>query len=151
MFDQVLDFISGRATTPALADDDDLSRAVAALLVEAATMDSDFTAAERATIERLLQDRFDLPPERVRALVAAAEQTISGATQLFPFTREICRSLSPEARSGIIEMLWRVAYADGTLDPDEDALIRHVASLIHVTDRERGLARQRALAKIAAE
>jgi DNA polymerase-3 subunit gamma/tau len=45
----------------------------------------------------------------------------------------------------IIEMLWRVAYADGELDPHEDALIRQLAGLIHVTDRERAFARQRAL------
>jgi uncharacterized tellurite resistance protein B-like protein len=45
-------------------------------------------------------------------------------------------------------MLWQVAYADGVLDPEEDLLIRRVAGLIHVTDRERVLARQRALAAL---
>ena len=42
-------------------------------------------------------------------------------------------------------MLWKVAYADGVLDPHEDALLRQIAGLIHVSDRDRGLARQRAL------
>jgi len=45
----------------------------------------------------------------------------------------------------VIEMLWQVAYADGTLDPYEDSLIRQVAALVHVDDRARALARQRAL------
>jgi uncharacterized tellurite resistance protein B-like protein len=50
----------------------------------------------------------------------------------------------------IVEMMWEVAYADGTLDPQEDALLRRIAGLIHVSDQERGLARQRALEKLRA-
>ena len=50
----------------------------------------------------------------------------------------------------IIEMLWKVVYADGVLDPYEDMLLRRIAGLIYVPDRERGMARQRALAHIAA-
>ena len=45
-------------------------------------------------------------------------------------------------------MLWTVAYADGVLDPEEDMLVRQIAGLIHVPDKERGLGRQRALAKL---
>jgi uncharacterized tellurite resistance protein B-like protein len=42
-------------------------------------------------------------------------------------------------------MLWRVAYADGVLDPHEDQLIRQIAGLIYVSDHDRMLARKRAL------
>jgi uncharacterized tellurite resistance protein B-like protein len=45
-------------------------------------------------------------------------------------------------------MLWKVVYSDGTLDPHEDALIRQVAGLIQVLDRERSAARKRALEKL---
>ena len=44
-------------------------------------------------------------------------------------------------------MLWEVAYADGVLDPEEDAMIRKIAGLIYVEDRDRMLARQRVLAR----
>ena len=47
----------------------------------------------------------------------------------------------------VIEMLWDVAYADGVLDPEEDLLIRRIAGLIYVDDRERVMARQRVLAR----
>ena len=46
-------------------------------------------------------------------------------------------------------MLWTVAYADGVLDQYEDTLLRQIAGLIHVPDRDRAIARQRALAKLA--
>jgi uncharacterized tellurite resistance protein B-like protein len=70
------------------------------------------------------------------------------STQFFPFTRQIVQRISHEDRAHILEMMWEVAYADGVLDPQEDALLRRIAGLIHVSDRERGLARQRALEKV---
>jgi uncharacterized tellurite resistance protein B-like protein len=148
MIDRMLDFRTGRKT-PALADQpDELELAVAALLIEAARMDDQFDAAERGTIERLLTERFDLAPDQLRALMEAAEAAVRQSTQFFPFTRQIVQRISHDDRAHILEMMWEVAYADGVLDPQEDALLRRIAGLIHVSDRERGLSRQRALERV---
>ena len=45
-------------------------------------------------------------------------------------------------------MLWEVAYADGVLDPLEDTLLRRIGGLIDVSDRERGAARLRVVARL---
>ena len=145
MFDRLLDFLSGRAEPTTDGPKAELEAAVAALLVEAARKDDDFDARERATIEELLSKNFQLTPEEARKAIAAAEYAVADTTQYFRFTHRINQSLSEAEKSKVIEMLWRVAYADGVLDPYEDALIRQVAGLIYVTDRERAFARQRAL------
>jgi uncharacterized tellurite resistance protein B-like protein len=41
-----------------------------------------------------------------------------------------------------------VAYSDGVLTSDEDTLIRRVAGLIYVPDRERGEAKRRVLERL---
>jgi uncharacterized tellurite resistance protein B-like protein len=41
-----------------------------------------------------------------------------------------------------------VAYADGILDPEEDALVRRIAGLIYVSDADRVAARQNVLRRI---
>lgn len=148
MLDRVLDFLTAREMPSVSPDAGELSLAVAALLIEAARMDDEFGAAERAAIERLLQAKFGLTHDDVHALIGQAEEAVRRSSQLFPFTQKICRALRPEERVPIIEMLWTVAYADGVLDPHEDMLVRRLAGLIHVPDRERALARQRALAHI---
>ncbi len=145
MIDRLLAFLSGSETPDLEKGTGDLEFSVAALLIEAARMDSNFDAAERATIERLLAARFNLAPEAVRSLVEAAERKVQHSAQYFPFTREICKRLGAEERVEIIEMLWKVAYSDGVIDAYEDTLLRQIAGLIHVPDKERGLARQRAL------
>ena len=148
MIDRLLSFLTGQ-DAPALDERiDELQISVAALLIEAARMDSNFDAAERATIGRLLAERFDLAPEAVQSLVEQAEQKIEYSAQYFPFTHEICKRLSIEQRVEIIEMLWKVAYSDGVLDPYEDMLLRQIAGLVQVPDKERGLARQRALEQL---
>jgi len=43
-----------------------------------------------------------------------------------------------------------VALSDGVLDPYEDMLLRQIAGLIQVPDKDRGLARQRALEQLKA-
>lgn len=148
MIDRVLDFLTGRAAPEPASGADELQLAVAALLIEAARMDDDFSLEERRTIERVLSARFHLDPGEVRELFIAAERAVRGSTQFFPFTQQIVKQISHEDRGHILEMMWEVAYADGVLDPHEDMLLRRIAGLIHVNDRERGLARQRALEKV---
>jgi uncharacterized tellurite resistance protein B-like protein len=145
MLDRLLNVLAGREAPANLARDD-LELAVAALLVEAARMDSVFGGEERALIEGLLEKRFALAPDDVKTLIDKALHKVESSAQYFPFTSLITRQLECAQRAEIIEMLWRVAYSDGVLDPHEDMLIRQIAGLIHVPDRERGLARQRALA-----
>src|SRR5262249_7303453 len=92
--------------------------------------------------------KFDLGPWDVQRLIERAQKSVTQSTQYFPFTHAICRDMTIEERTQIIEMMWTVAFADGALDPEEDMLLRQVAGLLHVPDRDRGLARQRALASI---
>ena len=145
MFDAILGLLTGRESSAARGGEDDLRACVAALMVEAARMDDRFDAAERAVIERLLADRFSLSAPETRALVAAAERAVAQSTQIFRFTDSVVQHVDVADRVRIIEMLWEVAYADGVLDPHEDQLVRRIAGLIHVSDRDRGLARQRVL------
>jgi uncharacterized tellurite resistance protein B-like protein len=150
MIDRLLDFLTGREAPAPNARTDELQLSVAALLIEAARMDSNFDAAERATIGRLLAKRFDLAPEAVQSLVEQAESRVQYSAQYFPFTHEICKRLDTEQRVEIIEMLWKVALSDGVLDAYEDMLLRQIAGLIQVPDKDRGLARQRALEQLKA-
>lgn len=127
---------------------DELDLAVAALLIEAAEIDGHLDEAERVAVRRILEQRFALDGASVRALVAAAERRAERSTQLFGTTRLINVHFSHARRIELIEMLWEVAYADGTLDPLEDAMVRRVAGLVDVSDRERGEARLRVLRRL---
>ena len=144
MFSQVMNFLKAPQAKPPA----DLKVAVAVLLIEAAMRDDSFAAEERAAIARLLAARFELSAGEASQLLALAEGRVREMVQLQPYTHAVAERMDAAERVRVIEMLWEVAYADGVLDPEEDAMIRKVAGLIYVEDRERMLARQRVLAKI---
>lgn len=123
----------------------DLRMAVAVLLVEAAQRDDRFADEERAVIVQMLGARFDLAGAECTELLEVTAARRSGSAPLDPHTHTIDRKMAMAERIALIEMLWEVAYADGVLDPQEDALIRGVAALIDVPDSDRLLARRRVL------
>lgn len=122
--------------------------AAAALLAEVARADNTFDAAERAAVERLLRERFGLDAADAKALLSRGERLAADSTHLLRFTRAIKDSFSPEERIGLIEMIWEVVYADGVLHDYEDSLLRRIAGLIYVSDRDRGAARKRVLERL---
>ena len=78
--------------------------------------------------------------------LAVTEQ--SEASQLLGFTRAIKDRYSLEERIELIEMIWEVVYADGELHDYEANLLRRLGGLLYVSDRERGDARKRVLARL---
>jgi uncharacterized tellurite resistance protein B-like protein len=56
----------------------------------------------------------------------------------------VVKQLPREQRLSILEDLWRVVLADGERDAHEDALIRRLAPLLGLSDRDRAEARHAA-------
>jgi uncharacterized tellurite resistance protein B-like protein len=122
--------------------------ATAALLIEAALSDDDFKEVERQAIIDVLKRHYKLDDADAVTLVEEAEKAQAEAGQLFYFTRTVKDSFPIETRVQMIEMLWEIAYADGELSKFEANLVRRVAGLIYVSDRDRGDARKRVMARL---
>ena len=123
----------------------DLQLAAAAVLVEAARRDADYDLSERRVIEGLLRERFSLSAEEAERLIEAADAVTDHGVELYTYTRRIKDAFDEDERIRMIEMLWEVVYADGKVDHLEANLLRRVAGLLYVTDRESGEARKRVL------
>ena len=147
MIGRLIEIFTGQAPQHRHGRSDELQVAVAALLIEAARMDAGFDPAERTMIRDLLARRFDLAPAETDRLLGAAGDAQDRSVEMYRYIRRITDGYDAGERIELIEMLWDVAYADGTLDPQEDALVRRIAGLIHVSDQERGAARKRVLAR----
>ena len=122
--------------------------AAAALLVEAACMDGHFDGDEREAVCAALTAHFGLSDTETHTLIEEAEAAHHDATDLHRFTRTINDRYDHDDRLAVMEMLWEVVYADGRLHAYEANLIRRIGGLLHITDRERGEARKRVLARV---
>lgn len=138
---------AGEPTDP----EEELRHAAAVILVEAALVDGFAADEEISEVQALISDRFDLSEARAADLVEKARPIAENAADYERFTRVIKNQFDADERIGLMQMLWQVLLVDGTLDAYEDSLARRIAALLHVTDRDRAIAKRRAQAALDAE
>lgn len=142
MFGELLRRMS--APDPDPLDDGDARLALAALLVRLARSDGSYDDEEIKRIDGLLTSRYGLGPFEVTNLRKDAEILEEEAPDTVRFTRAIKDAVPYEDRAEVVETLWEIVLADGTRDHEEDALMRLVAPMLGINDRDSALARQRA-------
>lgn len=123
-----------------------LRLATAALLIEMTRADFSVTEFERAAVDRLLREHFGLDEAETQELVELAELEVKTSASLFQFTHLIDKHFALEQKIAIVELMWRVAYADAGKDHHEEHLVRKVAELLHVPHSAYIRARERAAA-----
>ena len=128
---------------PATLPDDDARLALTALLVRVARTDGHYAPAEVANIDRIIAARYGLDQDATVALRTAAETLETEAPDTVSFTRAIKDAVPYPDRLAVVEAMWRVVLADGVRDDHEDALLRLVANLLGINDRDSAMARQR--------
>lgn len=136
------------APAPARLSVPDARLALAALLVRIARTDGDYSDIEIARIDRLLMRRHALSPFEAAALRREAETLEEEAPDTVRFTRAIKEAVAFEDRVEVVEALWEIVLADGVRDDDENALLRLIAPMLGLNDRDSNLARQRVEARL---
>ena len=129
------------------ASDENLRLAATALMFRALLVDGKTDASELAMIRRIVEDEFGLAPDEVDQLLADAASQADEAADLYGWIKQINNRYSHEEKCYLMEKLWQVILADSIIEDHEAALMRKVAGLIYVTDREVAEARQRAAQK----
>jgi uncharacterized tellurite resistance protein B-like protein len=142
--------LSGGPNGPSYRQDERHHLAAAALLVEAARADGQFSPDERRQIELLLTERFKVLPAQLNELLEEAERASEAAADWQGFTRVLNDALDVEGRIAMLEMLWEVIDSDGRVDTLEASLMRRLPALLYVSDRDNAEARQRARERLAA-
>lgn len=135
------------APEPAPLPDPEARVALAALLVRIARSDGDYAQAETRLIDRVLAERHGLSADDAADLRVEAETVEAEAPDTVRFTRALKEAVAHEDRASVLEALWAVVLADGVRDHEEDGLLRLVANLLGISDRDNALARQRVEAR----
>ena len=108
-----------------------LELATATLLAEVMRLEG-VQPAEREVVLAGVRRQFALTAEESEELVRLAEEEARTAHDYYQFTSLVRSEYSQEDRQAIVELLWRIAYADATLSGHEMHVIRKIADLLHV-------------------
>lgn len=142
MFDRLLKSLF--APEPQELPDADARLALTALLVRIARSDHDYARVEIDAIEEIIAARYGLGQTETTALRHEAEALEAEAPDTVRFTQAIKLAVPYEDRLRVIENAWVVVLADGARAGEEAALMRLVANLLGVNDRDSNIARQKA-------
>jgi uncharacterized tellurite resistance protein B-like protein len=114
----------------------DVRVATCALFLEMAHIDGEFNDSEKEQIIQTLKEDHGLSSEAVAELLKAAKEELKGSIDLWQFTNLINQNYSLEEKIRIMEMVWQLAYTDGTLDKHEDYLLHKMANLLRLTHKQ---------------
>ena len=110
--------------------------ATCVLLLEMAHTDGEFHAMEGTLIQDLLQQKFDLSERATAELMEYARQESEASLDLYQFARQINENFTLDEKLEMMDVLWRIIYADGVLDNYEDYLVRQLATLLRLSHRQ---------------
>lgn len=106
--------------------------ACAALMVEVAVIDGSFEHQEMETLRQVLIQFFGLDITEIDDLIRLAREESAESTSMYQFTQLVNNHCDHQQKFELITGMWRVAYADGSLDKYEEYIVRKSADLIHL-------------------
>lgn len=136
-FKTFLSDLVGAADDAAPTRETDVRLAAAALLFHVMTVDGNVSGDERSLLEQMLKVRFDLDDDAIHHLIVAAGEADAEAVDLYGFTSVLKRNLDIDERQRVVEMMWRMVFADGEVHEFEDNLVWRTAELLGVSREAR--------------
>lgn len=143
----ITDVVAPSAPDELTLDEGGYRLAATALLIHVISIDGDPSEVEKQKLHALLEQRFGLDAATASRLIASATLIEGEAVDLYHFTSVIMRSVNEQGRLRIVEMMWELVYADGTVTEFEENVVWRAADLLAVSTRDRVTMRQ----KVAAE
>lgn len=133
MIDRIKQFFTSEISNPYGDIAHQHQLAAASLMVEVMIIDRHLDSAELNVIKQLLEQQFELNEDEISQLISLAQKEVDEATSLFQFTRLVNDHFDRSSKNHLMKNLWQVAFADDQLDKHEEAIIRRIAELIHVS------------------
>ena len=96
---------------------------------------------EEKALRDLMMKRFEISPGEADEILKAAADDLDTSNDLYRYTKDLRDNFDADERLKLIEMIWEVVYADGVLHDFEATLMRRLAGLLYVDDRDSGEAK----------
>jgi uncharacterized tellurite resistance protein B-like protein len=148
MFDRLRNMLTGGPAPEPKQEHERVQVATCVLLLEMAHADEEFHQMEELLIRDLLQQKFELSPGCAAELIEFAQQQRQESLDLHQFARQINADFTIEEKEEVMEVVWRIVYADGVLDQHEDYLVRKIATLLRLSHRQMIAAKVRVLDEV---
>jgi len=140
MFGQLKKVLLMEGTDPAPGNTGNQNKrikmATAALFIEIAKADGNFSEDERKRIIDIMKSGYNLDEEYIEELMALSEEKVNESISIYEFASIINENFNNNEKTELMTNLWRVIYQDGRLDMNEDRLIKIIGATLNLDHKE---------------
>lgn len=108
----------------------------AVLAYEIARSDGDIDSSELSVLMEEIEKIAKKVGKESLEILKIVESYSRDSVSFYEFIEDINKNYSKEEKLSLLRFLWKTAYADGSLDVDEERIVRRVADLIMIKDIE---------------
>ena len=139
MFDYLKKLLTNESNQESLKTDDvvegvdrskQLQIATAALFIEMAKADGEFTEEERENVIQSLKKQFNIDAVYVNELIELSKLKLKDSVSLYEFSNVVNENFTNEDKNTLLNNLWRLIYTDEKLDKYEDRLIKIIGGML---------------------
>ncbi|GAB4143693.1 MAG: hypothetical protein Fur0015_12050 [Ignavibacteriales bacterium] len=114
----------------------ELGIATAALFLEAAYADENFSDEEKSLIIKMISQQFKLDENETNEILKLAEDKIKKSISFYEFTSILNRELTKEQKFEILKNIWRLLFSDKILSSHEEYFIRTIARNLRLEHKD---------------
>lgn len=133
MFERLIAFFNNPHEYKTPMPEVDANHVVGALMVRAAKADRAYMFEEVETIDRILAERHQLGPIEAAKMRAACEKLEEEMPDTAELVQVLRNAVGVDELENALRALWRVVFADGFEQDEEDDVLHEVEALLGVS------------------
>tara|TARA_A100001388_G_C28306697_1_gene283420 strand:- start:34 stop:465 length:432 start_codon:yes stop_codon:yes gene_type:complete len=106
----------------------------AVLAYEIARIDGDVSKSELDILIEEIKLISNKVGKKEQEILNIIEIYSNDSTSFYEFVEDINKNYDKDEKLSLLGFMWKIAYADGRLDVDEERLIRRLADMIKIKD-----------------
>tara|TARA_X000001036_G_scaffold214654_1_gene201082 strand:- start:4617 stop:5030 length:414 start_codon:yes stop_codon:yes gene_type:complete len=106
------------------------------LLLSIAHADDNIDKSELKIIDEIIKDFFNLEDKESQAVIIDAQEDLKQSTDYFSYGNQLNEYFSLTEKIDFISCIFEVAYSDGTYHYMEEHMIKKIAHMLHVENKD---------------
>ncbi len=108
----------------------------AVLAYEIARIDGNVSEDELVILKEEIKKISSKVNKEITEILDIIETYSKDSISFYEFVEDINNNYSKDEKLSLLSYMWKIAYADGVIEVDEERLIRRLADLIKIKDLE---------------
>ena len=119
-----------------LNDSEEIILSATCLLLSIADADDNIDKRELQIINDIIKDFFNLKEDKAKNIIIDAQKDLNESTDYFSYGNKLNDNFSLSDKIDFISCIFEVAYSDGEYHYMEEHMIKKIAHMLHIENKD---------------